>query len=63
MMFLWAAYKVPRMGFDAKGYYSNTAGLGAYRGPWAMESLVRETLFDILKRQQESRRVGGDSSR
>jgi carbon-monoxide dehydrogenase large subunit len=51
MMFLWAAYKLPRLGFKAQGFYSNTVGLCAYRGPWAMESLARETLLDKAARQ------------
>jgi len=51
MMFLWAAHKMPAFGFHAQGWYTNTAGLGAYRGPWAMESLARETVFDVAARK------------
>jgi carbon-monoxide dehydrogenase large subunit len=51
MAFVWAAYKQPRFGFRSEGLYSNTTGLAAYRGPWAMESLVRETQLDIAARQ------------
>jgi carbon-monoxide dehydrogenase large subunit len=51
VMFMWAAYKTPRVGFRAQGYYSNTVGLAAYRGPWAMESLARETMLDVAARQ------------
>ena len=54
-MFLWSAYKLPSYGFLSRGYYSNTPGLAAYRGPWAMESLVRETLLD-----KAARRIGID---
>ena len=43
MMFMWAAYKLPAYGFNTRGWYTNTIGLAAYRGPWAMESLARET--------------------
>jgi carbon-monoxide dehydrogenase large subunit len=50
-MFMWPAYKMPRPGFSLKGWYTNTIGLGGYRGPWAMESLVRETVLDIAARQ------------
>lgn len=50
-MFVWGAYKLPAYGFLSRGYYSNTPGLAAYRGPWAMESLVRETLLDKAARQ------------
>jgi carbon-monoxide dehydrogenase large subunit len=54
-MFLWAAYKMPRYGFLTRGWYSNTVGYAAYRGPWAMESLIRETALDIA-----ARRIGLD---
>ena len=50
-MFMWPAYKLPAYGFVTRGWYTNTMGLGAYRGPWAMESLVRETLLDKAARQ------------
>jgi aerobic carbon-monoxide dehydrogenase large subunit len=50
-MFMWSAYKMPHPGFYTRGWYSNTVGLGAYRGPWAMESLARETLLDIAARE------------
>ncbi|MET0238439.1 MAG: xanthine dehydrogenase family protein molybdopterin-binding subunit [Sphingobium sp.] len=55
MMFVWAAYKQPHYNFLSRGYYTNTAGLAAYRGPWAMESLLRETQLDIA-----ARRIGID---
>lgn len=51
VMFLWAAYKLPAFGFVAQGWYSNTPGLAAYRGPWAIETLARETLLDQAARQ------------
>jgi len=54
-IFLWAAYKMPKFGFLAQGFHTNTAGLGAYRGPWAMETLVREVTLDIA-----ARRIGID---
>ncbi len=50
-MFLWAAYKMPRYGFLTRGWYTNTVGYAAYRGPWAMESLARETALDKAARQ------------
>jgi carbon-monoxide dehydrogenase large subunit len=50
-MFLWSAYRMPQYGFLTRGWYSNTNGLAAYRGPWAMESLIRETLLDKAARQ------------
>ncbi len=49
-MFLWAPYKLDAYGFISRGYYSNTNGLAAYRGPWALESLVRETALDKAAR-------------
>ncbi|MDB6103687.1 MAG: xanthine dehydrogenase [Gammaproteobacteria bacterium] len=54
-MFLWAAYKMPVYGFLTRGWYTNTVGLAAYRGPWAMESLIRETALDVA-----ARRIGID---
>lgn len=54
-MFIWPAYKMPAYAFLSRGWYSNTNGLAAYRGPWAMESLIRETLLD-----KAARRIGLD---
>src|SRR6266702_6589679 len=54
-MFVWAAYKMPAYGFLTRGWYTNTVGLAAYRGPWAMESLIRETALDLA-----ARRIGID---
>jgi len=42
---------MPAFGFITQGIYSNTVGLAAYRGPWALETLVRETAFDAAARQ------------
>lgn len=50
-MFVWAAYKMPAYGFLTRGWYSNTVGYAAYRGPWAMESLIRETALDVAARK------------
>ncbi|CAN7268973.1 xanthine dehydrogenase family protein molybdopterin-binding subunit [Phenylobacterium sp. LjRoot225] len=50
-MFLWSAYKTPAYGFLTRGWYTNTQGLAAYRGPWAIESLARETLLDAAARK------------
>ncbi|MCB2073760.1 MAG: xanthine dehydrogenase family protein [Novosphingobium sp.] len=50
-MFMWPAYRMPVYGFISRGWYSNTMGLGGYRGPWAMESLIRETLLDDAARE------------
>jgi aerobic carbon-monoxide dehydrogenase large subunit len=51
MMFVWGAYKQPHFTFDTRGLHTNTTGLAAYRGPWAMETLVRETQLDIAARK------------
>jgi carbon-monoxide dehydrogenase large subunit len=50
-MFMWPAYKLPRFGYLGRGVFTNTVGLGGYRGPWAIESLARETVLDIAARQ------------
>jgi carbon-monoxide dehydrogenase large subunit len=50
-MFMWPAYKMPAYSFRTRGWYTNTMGLGGYRGPWALESLIRETLLDAAARQ------------
>ena len=50
-MFVWSAYKMPAYAFLTRGYYTNTTGLAAYRGPWAIESLIRETLLDRAARK------------
>ena len=51
MMFLWAAHKLPTFGFHSRGWFTNTVGLSAYRGPWALESLAREVLLDRAARK------------
>src|SRR3546814_14714843 len=51
MMFLWGAHKLPVFDFHARGWFTNTVGLAAYRGPWAIESLAREVLLDRAARQ------------
>jgi len=50
-VFLWSAYRMPAFGFMTRGWYTNTIGLAAYRGPWALETLVRETAFDVAARR------------
>ncbi|AXQ28531.1 xanthine dehydrogenase family protein molybdopterin-binding subunit [Solimonas sp. K1W22B-7] len=51
MMFLWGAHKMPVFSFHSRGWFTNTVGLSAYRGPWAIESLAREVLLDRAARQ------------
>lgn len=50
-MFMWACYHLPQYGFHSRGWYTNTNGLTAYRGPWALESLARETALDTAARK------------
>ncbi len=51
MMFIWGAHKLPKFDFYSRGWFTNTVGLAAYRGPWAIESLAREVLLDRAARQ------------
>lgn len=51
MSFMWPAYKLPRFSYRVRGVHSNTVGLGGYRGPWAIESLARETVLDLAARK------------
>jgi len=50
-VFMWPAYRMPQFGFYNTAYFTNTVGMAAYRGPWAMESLVRETMLDVAARK------------
>ncbi|MDR2856720.1 MAG: xanthine dehydrogenase family protein molybdopterin-binding subunit, partial [Novosphingobium sp.] len=53
--FMWVAYRMPCPGFITRAWYTNTNGLAAYRGPWAIETLTREVLLDVA-----ARRIGID---
>jgi carbon-monoxide dehydrogenase large subunit len=44
-------YRVPAYRFDATVTASNKATYGAYRGPWAVETWVRERLLDVAARE------------
>jgi carbon-monoxide dehydrogenase large subunit len=44
-------YRVPAYRFDARVTASNKATYCAYRGPWAVETWVRERLFDVAARK------------
>ena len=50
-MFLPGPYHVPLFRCQNVNYYSNTVGQAAYRGPWAMETLARETMMELSARQ------------
>src|SRR5918994_1111233 len=39
-------YRMPRFGFSSDAVFTNTCGKAAYRGPWAIETIVREQLID-----------------
>ncbi len=44
-------YRVPALRFDARVVSTNKATYVAYRGPWAVETWVRERLLDIAARE------------
>ena len=44
-------YKIPRTGFSATAVYTNTCGRCSYRGPWMMETVVREQMMDTIARR------------
>ena len=44
-------YRFPAFRFDATVTASNKATYVAYRGPWAVETWVRERLFDVAARE------------
>jgi carbon-monoxide dehydrogenase large subunit len=44
-------YRLPRVGWRWRAWYTNTVGLGAYRGPWMFETVAREQLMDIAAKQ------------
>jgi aerobic carbon-monoxide dehydrogenase large subunit len=44
-------YRVDAMQFDTEVISSNKATYVAYRGPWAVETWVRERLFDVVARE------------
>ena len=51
MMMFSGPYRLPKLRHRTRSYFSNTCGLGAYRGPWMIESLGRETMMDLAARQ------------
>jgi carbon-monoxide dehydrogenase large subunit len=44
-------YRLPKYGWRVRSCFTNTAGRGAYRGPWMMETVLRETLMDKAAKQ------------
>ena len=50
-MMLPGPYHLPLFRCGGANYYSNTVGQAAYRGPWAMETLARESMLELAARQ------------
>jgi len=44
-------YRLPATSYKHRSMFSNTVGRTAYRGPWAFESMARETALDVAARQ------------
>jgi carbon-monoxide dehydrogenase large subunit len=44
------AYRIPSVEVRSTSVRTNTSSRAAYRGPWMMESLLRETMMDIIAR-------------
>ena len=41
-------YRVPAYAFSTRTVHTNTAGRGAYRGPWMIETVAREQMLDCV---------------
>src|SRR5690606_22770094 len=50
-MLLPNAYRVPAYRFDSAVVYTNKASYISYRGPWAVETWVREAVLDAIARE------------
>jgi carbon-monoxide dehydrogenase large subunit len=44
-------YRIPRVGYSATAVYTNTGGRCSYRGPWMIETVVREQMMDVVARE------------
>ncbi len=44
-------YRIPTVEVSSTSVRTNTSSRSAYRGPWMMESLLRETMMDIIARE------------
>ncbi len=51
MMFAGPYHTPAAMGFNAKTFVTNTCGWGAFRGPWAVETISREQMIDAVARK------------
>ena len=45
-MLFTGPYRIPKMSYSATAVYTNTCGRCSYRGPWMMETVVREQMMD-----------------
>jgi len=61
-------YRIPHVAFRGRSVYTNTCGRCSYRGPWMMETMVREQMMDVIARtvgldplELRRRNVIGDS--
>lgn len=43
-------YRIPKVSFCGRSVYTNTCGRASYRGPWMMETMVREQMMDVIAR-------------
>jgi carbon-monoxide dehydrogenase large subunit len=46
-----APYKIPVLIPGCTAVYTNTVGKAAYRGPWALETIFREQMMDVVARE------------
>jgi carbon-monoxide dehydrogenase large subunit len=50
MMFC-GPYRMRSVGFSSQTVFTNTCGKGAFRGPWAIETIAREQMMDAVARE------------
>jgi aerobic carbon-monoxide dehydrogenase large subunit len=43
-------YRIPHLAIRSAAVHTNTSSRAAYRGPWMMESVIREVMVDIVAR-------------
>ena len=51
MQFLPGPYRLRALSFEAKSVTTNKCQYVAYRGPWAVETWVRERMLDVIARE------------
>jgi carbon-monoxide dehydrogenase large subunit len=47
---LTGPYRIPLVRFSSRSAYTNTTGRAPYRGPWLMESVIREVALELTAR-------------